>query len=108
LNQLDARNLLVLSVPQISEEQLLYKPLWDLAIANHRSNAVLSNASRPGLTVRSFGGEHRVFMNEGVTIYRMAPMSPLTRTTSNSYTDQTEVNSLDRGYFIGEFDRYSI
>jgi hypothetical protein len=39
LNQLDARNLLAVFVPQKSEEQLLYDPVKELAISNQRSNA---------------------------------------------------------------------
>jgi hypothetical protein len=50
LNQLDVRNLLVASVSQIIEEQLLHDPFWDLTFSNQRSNAVYKIASC-GLTV---------------------------------------------------------
>jgi hypothetical protein len=36
---------MVVSVSQMSEEQLLYDPLNDLTIPNQRSNAVISNAN---------------------------------------------------------------
>jgi hypothetical protein len=76
----------MLSVPHISEEQLLYDPLYVLTVSNQRSNGVFSNAS-PGLTVRFcfffffffFGGLfcHWRFLEEGVNTYLIAPMLPL-------------------------------
>jgi hypothetical protein len=49
--------------------------LRPLTFSNHCSNVLFSNAS-PGLTACFFGGEHRVFLKDGVKTYRMAPMSP--------------------------------
>jgi hypothetical protein len=66
----------VVSVAQMSEVQLLYDPVYDLAISNHRSNAVFSDASR-GSTVCFLGDEHLGFLKEEVNTYRMASMSPL-------------------------------
>jgi hypothetical protein len=76
LNQRDARNLLVVSVSQISEKQLLYNPRHFQTTAKMQ---YFQNASF-GLTVR-FWGEHRGFLEEGVKTYRMAPMSPLNSPT---------------------------
>jgi hypothetical protein len=45
LNELDVRNLLVVSVSLRSEEQLLYETVQGLAIPKQRSNNVFSNAS---------------------------------------------------------------
>ncbi len=72
LNQLDGRNLLVVSVSHMSEAQLLYSP----DIFRPLLNAVFSNAS-PGLTVSFFEGEDRSSLKDGVKTYRMAPISPL-------------------------------
>jgi hypothetical protein len=44
MNQLDVRNLLVVSVPQKSEEQLLYNPIWVVTISNQCLNGVFSYA----------------------------------------------------------------
>jgi hypothetical protein len=68
---------LVLSVSQISEEQLLYSPGHFQTIAKMQ---YFLNTS-PGLTVPFLGGEHRDFLEEGVETYQMAPKSPLNSTT---------------------------
>jgi hypothetical protein len=76
LNQLDARNLLVVSVSQITEAQLLhspdiFKPLLKCSIFKCIS----------WLNGSFFGGDHRGFLKEGVKTSRMAPMSPLSSPT---------------------------
>ncbi len=69
LNQLAGRNLFVVSVSQMCEEQLLYDPVYKLAISNFRSDAVFSNAY-PALMAPFFGVIIGVrFLKEEVKIY---------------------------------------
>ncbi len=70
LNQLDARNLLVVSVSHSAAPDI-FKPLLKCSIFKCIS----------WLNGLFFGGEHRGFLKEGVKTYRMAPMSSLNSTT---------------------------